>query len=119
MKRNKGFTLVELLVVLGILALLLSIIIPAVTNQNNQPPITGEVVDKEQKIDINGYTVYRVTIQNQTGEKYELDSRGVHNQIVLHNWYKVILNRNSYITSIESVLAPPSPGRIENGEIKY
>lgn len=95
--KNKGFTLVELLVVIGIIALLVSILLPAIRRASeNTPAIEAVVTDKVQGLTEYNNPTYRVEVDTGNG-KIWYEANKVWDQINIGDTYTFKLRGQSVV----------------------
>jgi prepilin-type N-terminal cleavage/methylation domain-containing protein len=102
MKRN-GFTLIELIVVVAIIAVLTALIIPSF-NAYRAPLTEKEVIctEKWTAVDDEGWTLYRASFSQQNNESFILDTKYVHNDLMINHYY-VINSNYTYVKSVRPI----------------
>lgn len=115
---RNGVTLIELLVVVVILAILVSLAIGGLGLFGPQRAFVAEVVDKWTELDHENWTIYRIRTRTEAGEVETLDSRSVHPQLQVGQWYEFQV-RGPYISEAKFVPSVPITLEQPNDQTMY
>lgn len=92
--------------VVVILAILVSLAIGGLGLFGPQRAFVAEVVDKWTELDHENWTIYRIRTRTEAGEVETLDSRSVHPQLQVGQWYEFQV-RGPYISEAKFVPSVP------------
>lgn len=117
--KRKGFTLVELLIVIGIICLIISVIVGAIGKKTVPARMTGQVVERKSVLDNDDNRKYHLTVRSQNGDLTDVTTdSGTYNSVVNGHWYVLVSNGYSVTEAIQTtspVEVPVTP----KGEVSY